>query len=1067
MTAEHPEPLKRLSSSLEQLIAESGRTPDGRIEEFTRLAGAVQRQRSRIGVSNTTRITRSTALWTLMQLDEGIKAALQSGGVDQAALGSVLSISAVPPPIDVDVAELHEDFARAMREYLATLPSQRAVVLLADLAVAIVRDGQDDSRGLLPRRLKDLRVGYDIVVPALDQLIPAPSSDPVQAISPPPLSETMRSVAEELSASSRTSEGAPGVTAFEIAQAIGRRHPEYASGLLGAAMSEAPSSAVRHAWDSWETSVSRLYDRGVVADSRHEVLDGRLFLVGLSLIDSSLKAALDRHGAWGPLVVEVDEAVAPAGSPLRPVLQAVQFAYGYQSDRASGQDQLGVQGEVNAVCEVILDADVKPPLAIGLFGEWGAGKSFFMEKMRERVAERTRPSLEIGSDGDGKHLNVVQIRFNAWHYSDTSLWASLAIEIFERLADPEPVSLTDRDKWLRDRGDAGRIERLRLLRQLETYRDAKAALDAERRRLEAERRAVTRRREEATRQRREAIANMSLTDVAGKLATDQRVQEAIGQVFDELTLTPAVGELLGLGAELRTTAGYLPWVWRLVRHKTWVIALMAAFLVLTLVTAALALHGGWAWLGSLATAGCSVGAAVIAVVKLIRPAARRVNRALAKVESAIKTAATVEAELRSLRSREERALELRLAEIDTEITEATRAISALDEKIATTEATAEALTVGRKLYDFLADRAAGYQKHQGVVGMLHRDFRFLDAQLRAYQASPDTARQLPRIDRVILYIDDLDRCPPAKVLEVLEAVHLLLALELFVVVVGVDPRWLQRSLRYQYRNLVTSGDPRTDPYLRAMPIEYLEKIFQIPLTLPVMEPRAYARLIASLAPSIAAPEPPELKATATTHRTPTKESPGGDRAPTRAPLEVQPGSSASGDVGQPVDLTRTELEFAQQLGALVDSPRAAKRLMNTYRLIRATQHVGSRSRFLGDAEQAGEYQAVLTLLAVAAGYPALADRLLVALQEDATSNDIHRWPDFVGALAPQSTDRPPGRLMPADLTGTPTNDATQNELTNWTNLHKGLAASLNGNGLTDLEPYQRWARIVARFSFTL
>lgn len=70
---------------------------------------------------------------------------------------------------------------------------------------------------------------------------------------------------------------------------------------------------------------------------------------------------------------------------------------------------------------------------------------------------------------------------------------------------------------------------------------------------------------------------------------------------------------------------------------------------------------------------------------------------------------------------------------------------------------------------------------------------------------------------MILYIDDLDRCPPAKVLEVLEAVHLLLALELFVVVVGVDPRWLQRSLRHQYRDLVTSGDPRTDPYLRAMP----------------------------------------------------------------------------------------------------------------------------------------------------------------------------------------------------------------------------------------------------------
>ena len=90
---------------------------------------------------------------------------------------------------------------------------------------------------------------------------------------------------------------------------------------------------------------------------------------------------------------------------------------------------------------------------------------------------------------------------------------------------------------------------------------------------------------------------------------------------------------------------------------------------------------------------------------------------------------------------------------------------------------ADALAVGRRLYDFLANRAAGYQKHQGVVGMLHRDFRLLDAQLRAQPSTADKPG-LPRIDRVVLYIDDLDRCSPAKVLEVLEAVHLLLALEL-------------------------------------------------------------------------------------------------------------------------------------------------------------------------------------------------------------------------------------------------------------------------------------------------
>ena len=38
----------------------------------------------------------------------------------------------------------------------------------------------------------------------------------------------------------------------------------------------------------------------------------------------------------------------------------------------------------------------------------------------------------------------------------------------------------------------------------------------------------------------------------------------------------------------------------------------------------------------------------------------------------------------------------------------------------------------------------------------------------------------------LLYIDDLDRCSEDKVVKVLEAVHLLLAFKLFVVIVAVE-----------------------------------------------------------------------------------------------------------------------------------------------------------------------------------------------------------------------------------------------------------------------------------------
>jgi hypothetical protein len=42
--------------------------------------------------------------------------------------------------------------------------------------------------------------------------------------------------------------------------------------------------------------------------------------------------------------------------------------------------------------------------------------------------------------------------------------------------------------------------------------------------------------------------------------------------------------------------------------------------------------------------------------------------------------------------------------------------------------------------------------------------------------------------------------------KVLEAIHLLLAFELFVVVVGVDPRWLNNALSEKYKNTFWSQE---------------------------------------------------------------------------------------------------------------------------------------------------------------------------------------------------------------------------------------------------------------------
>src|SRR5262249_31729611 len=100
--------------------------------------------------------------------------------------------------------------------------------------------------------------------------------------------------------------------------------------------------------------------------------------------------------------------------------------------------------------------------------------------------------------------------------------------------------------------------------------------------------------------------------------------------------------------------------------------------------------------------------------------------------------------------------------------------------------------------------------------------------------SPALARA---VDRVILYIYDVDRCKPRDGVRVLQMVHMLLAFELFVVVVAVDARWVEDALTQSYRWLAgsaadASNDPNDDggarpPWATAVtPQDYLEKIFQ-------------------------------------------------------------------------------------------------------------------------------------------------------------------------------------------------------------------------------------------------
>ena len=102
----------------------------------------------------------------------------------------------------------------------------------------------------------------------------------------------------------------------------------------------------------------------------------------------------------------------------------------YRSDATVAIDALDRSGDAVALAELLTARTARPQLAVGLFGDWGEGKSHFLGLLRQQVQAIARPGNPLA------HSAVRQVRFNAWHYAETDLWASLVAELFAQLAAP-------------------------------------------------------------------------------------------------------------------------------------------------------------------------------------------------------------------------------------------------------------------------------------------------------------------------------------------------------------------------------------------------------------------------------------------------------------------------------------------------------------------------------------------------------------------------------------------------------------------------------------------------------
>jgi len=667
---------------------------------------------------------------------------------------------------------------------------------------------------------------------------------------------------------------------------------------------------------------------------------------------------------------------------------------------AGAVDHSGAQAEADAFAAMIAARQFVPPLAIGIFGEWGSGKSFFMRLVYDAIEQRRPWPLQapLSSDGGIDLLNnVVQIRFNAWHYAETNLWASLVDHIFTSL-----------DRWaenVNQQGSTDKVfDRLATARRL-TIESAEALVQARRAHKAAEER--LKEAKTGLAQKTAELASRPSTWVKtafDRLIGDKRPDErqALQNAADMLGLGPitaSFSDLIDAGSTLDDAAAS----YGIIRSAT--LRRLSLPLVVIVVTAlALVLPPLLAWLSELSSRAIEVQISPVAaaVSGAFAPVVGAVGWVTKKTLDAADKIRTFQGALQIEVDRLEEAEKAAMTEARTSLDEATVEVGQAEERLRIAgEEAAEAandynLKSGKgRVLRFVRERVAkgDYARHLSFIATVRKDFEELsvlmspseDAALaeKARQASSAHIRkvledagtlldqsekdklmesvkspdeELRVFERIVLYIDDLDRCPPKQVVEVLQAIHLLLTFPLFVVMVAVDVRWVREALAANYPGQI---DERRESSGKgsATAGDYLEKIFQIPYwvrpmtadnTRDLLEDRLGAEIGEEAKPTqTAAQATPAIRPTETT------------RANTSALGDTEASTPARRLSG--LHITRTERAFIMQAAGVLDhSPRRTLRFVNSYRLIKASLPVQAV-----DHLEAGGYRALLTLLAIA------------------------------------------------------------------------------------------------------
>jgi len=178
----------------------------------------------------------------------------------------------------------------------------------------------------------------------------------------------------------------------------------------------------------------------------------------------------------------------------------------------------------------------------------------------------------------------------------------------------------------------------------------------------------------------------------------------------------------------------------------------------------------------------------------------------------------------------------RTVEFDAWEYEKTDVIVALLQKIerAYENIGAKLSSFSNSLGSFIVDAAL-----RKVIGMELRDAKsHFNQFINSISTIKTNLEEITKDNRLIVFVDDLDRCNIDNVLDMLEAIKMFLTAKGVIFVIAVDMGKIERAWQLRYNNMAGLTEGR----------EHIDKIFQLKLSLPPKDPDDIKELVSTIMP---------------------------------------------------------------------------------------------------------------------------------------------------------------------------------------------------------------------------